>query len=91
MKLNDIESSLEEDKVINVTRPCWNVGNTLDFWASLCLKTAHKTFSLQSIKCSTLQTCVKRQVFSKLKDNTEVPDSFELDEEDLEADDWVII
>lgn len=84
MLYNDLVEKLRENKSLLITRTAWN-SKQLDFWGKLSIATLPIYFNGRSAMYNQFIG------YSKLKDGTEVPDSFSLDAEDLNADDWVII
>lgn len=93
-EIQDLVKEKSEGEVVEATRLSWNK-DFLEFWIKVkCgvyiisgLDVAlGATKSVGDISVYTTEHCM-----CKCKDGTEVKDAFELDEEDLEASDWVLI
>lgn len=98
MTLDEIVKSIKTGEKVELTRPCWNKDN-LEFWISIEVRKYNPLpleiglFELYGYGCVDPRgkITIKEEFFTRCKDGDVVPDSFKLNDEDLQADDWVII
>lgn len=93
MRIEEIRESIDAGEWLNATRPSWN-DKKLEFWVKfqvLELNLEGAVFGTKRYRESLAKKTVLETCYTWCKDETLVPDAFELTEEDHCADDWVII
>ena len=95
MKLDNLTEGKAEGDTLTVARTAWN-RDFLEYWVKCTWETGTTIESTGDRDLLFAFATVKKlftnyEGFARCKDGTVVPDAFALSDEDLEADDWVIL